>query len=111
MGKARIAVLRLGSAALFAFLLASCIHYYRRHTPDEVRQAIVDADIVGATPEEAIRKLRAISFKDGRRLTVGEYNPERYLVEATLTDAMRTWISGSMICPTASTNTAVWALL
>ena len=67
----------------------ACIHYTRQ-TPDEVRDAITAAGVIGSTPDEAIAKLSALRLADGRQLRVGHYLPDRCVIEATAEDARRT---------------------
>ena len=74
-------------ALLVTTLLAAGCMYYTRTTPEEVRQAIAKARVLGNPPEEAIKRLREIRLPSGQELKVGPFTPDFSIVEATVDDA------------------------
>lgn len=79
-------------ALVIPLLTAGCM-YYTRHTPDEVRQALTNAHLVGSTPEEAIIRLRQIRLAGGQELNVGQYTPDFSIIEASVENAKRTLLT------------------
>jgi hypothetical protein len=72
----------------YLFLSTSCL-FYTRHTPEEVSEAIMQAGVIGSSSADAIGKLRNLRFANGDSLLVGEYVPDRRVIEATFIDASR----------------------
>jgi len=70
-------------------VLGGCV-YYTRTTPDEVRQAILTAGIMGSAPDDVVARLQRIRLASGQRLLVDSFEPRRNIVGATVRDAKRT---------------------
>jgi hypothetical protein len=79
-----------GAAVLLS--LSGCSQYTRT-TPAVVKQAIVDAAVLGKTPDDAIQRLRSIRLPVVDSLVVGRYLADRRVVETTVVDARKTWFS------------------
>ena len=84
-----IATLTRATLLVTTLLAAGCV-YYTRTTPEQVRQAIAKAGVLGNPPEEAIKRLREVRLPSGQELKVGPFTPDFSIVEATVEDARRT---------------------
>src|SRR5262249_40868317 len=80
-------------AGLIALGVAAGCLNYTRVTTEQVQRAIEEAHVIGATPEDAIARLRAIRLADGQRLGVSDHLKSRNIVEAGVKDARRTWLT------------------
>lgn len=87
-------MLRLMAVTLVAsFLSVGCVGY-TRHTPDEVRNAVLRAGVIGQYPTDVITKLRAIRLSRNDSLVVDDQlDEEKRLVTASVLNARRTWFS------------------
>jgi hypothetical protein len=56
-------------------------------TPEHVRNAAIDAGVLGKAPAEVKQKLEALTFGDGRHLVVGSFVTDRSVIEAQLRDS------------------------
>jgi hypothetical protein len=70
-------------------VLGGCV-FYTRTTPEEVRQAILAAGIIGSAPDDAVARLQRIRLTSGQTLLVDAFEPRRKIVAATVRDAKRT---------------------
>jgi hypothetical protein len=68
--------------------MSGCV-VYTKATPEEMRETVLKAGVIGNEPAEVERRLRGIVLPDGRRLEVGSYDARRSLVPAVLPDARR----------------------
>jgi hypothetical protein len=75
----------LFSVLLLALGLVACAPDWE--SPDEVREAILKAGIIGQPPAEVERRLLALQFEDGRRLALDSFDPRRHELGGALRDA------------------------
>jgi hypothetical protein len=85
----RTAVMAITLALVVTLFGGGCT-FYTRTTPEDVRQAIAKAGVLGNTPDEAINRLRQVRLGSGQELRVGPFTPDFNIVEATVDDARRT---------------------
>lgn len=76
------------------------------HTPDEVRAAIDESAIIGASPDQAIAALRRVRLKNGDSIEVGSFEPRQRRVAASVSPGKRTWFTRWAIDVTVSFDSA-----
>lgn len=79
---------RLLLALGVAGFVSACI-VYTKTTPEEMRETVLQAGVIGNGPAEVEKRLRTIVLSGGRQLEVGSFDPKRLVVAAVLPDARR----------------------
>lgn len=68
--------------------LCSCL-YYTHVSDTDVQRAILATGIIGSTPAEASEKLKSVKLKNGERLLVDPFDPQRMVMPAIVLNAAR----------------------
>lgn len=69
-------------------MMSGCV-VYTKATPEEMRETVLQAGVIGNEPAEVERRLQGIVLADGRRLEVGSFERRQAVVPAVLPDARR----------------------
>ena len=83
---------RIPTAFVVWLLVGGCVNR-TWHTPEEVRRAIDDRSMLGATAERAVAVLTHVRLQNGDSITVGSFDVRRGRLEASVPHARRTWFT------------------